>query len=721
MITRLSSETYDRVCSMLLGNGCICTTVGPTGYHASPELLGHDSHATQHFVWAARRADGPRHRLTNFGSLSRTLFVNGKRVPDADWEQELDCSRASAVSRIRHAGVTETSRTAVAMGRNVFMVETELIASAACDVRFDVLYTLGDLAGVTGAPAVHADMVEVPYTTHDDVGTVRICGDASSGGLPLLSVTRHAIRLSYSVRLETGRPVRIRTLVQFSDRRDYGFPVTLGDWDELQREHLAAWRSYYEVSELTTGDASVDGFRELSLYAIRTQLTDWSIGPTLSERYWGGGAFHDEMYPFYALISGGHADLALRMPRFRLLTLRAARERARGRGAVYPWSSTETGAERDPEGLWLTERFHLAQFSAQIWAHWLYERDIEELDALYPVLRGIASYFEQNVIERTADGGFGTRPCVDFDESVGAVRNGPFTVSGASAALRWASEAAEILGHDALAVPRWRSLAGALSGAIVRSSVDEHDAGEVFGIPDGVPLHYSVLGHIFPFMTEPSSERARRTARYIHRVCRSSRGWKPGADDVYTGSNWTWTAGHLAIVHSMLGDADRAWEAVRLGPEGSGPGPTPCEHLDRNGVPQVPWFTTGVGAWLYGLHAAIGWLSDEVTHLWSGFPSGSASGRPPIEVPDPGAISFRGIRGGRGVSLSGEAGAGACPTIEAHARDDVGRWRFSLPRRVAERARVFAATVSENRDRIVYEAELAADQAAVLIEADNNH
>src|SRR5262249_50366474 len=187
-----------------------------------------------------------------------------------------------------------------------------------------------------------------------------------------------------------------------------------------------------------------------------------SAPPTLSKPYWDGGAFHDEMYPFLGLLSSNHAELAERIPYFRLATLPKAIERARARGALYPWSSTEFGDERDPNGLWLTERFHLGQIAVCIWMLWLYERDLNQLEDLYPVLREIARYFELNMLERDWEGRLRTRAWVVFDESVGAVTNGPFPICGAIASLEYAANAAELLELDARRIPHWRSLAAEL-------------------------------------------------------------------------------------------------------------------------------------------------------------------------------------------------------------------------------------------------------------------
>lgn len=687
MTITLTNDTYDGVCSIMLGNGSICTTVGPTGYHALPDATSDVAQRTQHFVWAGRRHEGPRHALRNFGSISRSLSIDGRRTDDTDWTQRLDCQRATCASLVRHAHVSERTTSLACLGDNCVLLETVLESTRPCDVVFDILYVLPERTFGSRLPLLETDCVVARFAETDNAGEVRIVSANRGGFCQAASVTARAVRLRHTGRVVPERPITVRTLIQFSDRLDYSFPVTMLDWDRLLARHEQAWGEFWGRSRMGTGNELVDRARLISLYTIRTQLTDWFIGPTLSEPYWGGGAFHDEMYPFFALISGGHADLASRMPRFRKTTLPAALRRGRGSGALYPWSSTEVGEERDPDGLWLTERFHLAQFSAGIWAQWLYERDLRQLSELYPVLHEIARYYENTVIARDAEGRIGTRPCVDFDESVGAVRNGPFTVSGASAALNWAAQAADLLGIHPRTSAYWRSLADSLRQAIVEHQTESGEL--VFGIPDGVPVHYSVLGHVFPFRTEVRSPRAVRTARMIHDICRSSRGWKPGLSSAFEGSNWQWTSGHLGIVHAMQNNPELAWEAIARGPEGSGPGLIPCEHINARGVPQVPWFTTGVGAWLYALNAAVAWVDEQATHLLAGIPDGISP-------------TFEGVRGSHGVSLNGAFRDGV-PEVTASAPHRVHRWRFSVPTNLLTRVQVFGVEVGAAGSEVIFE------------------
>lgn len=604
-------------------------------------------------------------------------------------------------SHVLYRRVETVSTSFVPMGVNAFCVETHVRPRCSVDGDFRLQIRYEVPREVTIASREECpDGVVIHYRTHDNMGSIRVFSTSLQGHVPArMTAEAHAVTFEYTGRLDREVGWTIRTMVQFSDRTTFQFPVNLCDWDRILRQHSDAWAEFFGRSSMQTGEACVDQCRALGLYTLRCQLTPWSIGPTLSERYWGGGAFHDEMYPFFALISGNHPELAARMPYFRLTTLPQAVARARGQGALYPWSSTEYGEERDPDGLWLTERFHLAQFAAEIWSLWLYERRIDQLEDLYPVLRALARYYELNVLERRPDGP-GTVPCVDFDESVGPVRNGPFTVAGAQATLGWAAMASEIVAPSSSAT-RWRELAHDLSRAVY--SVDLEEAGgEVFGIPGGVPIHYSILGHVFPFRTEVHSERARRSAKFIHRFCRSTAGWKPGYSSVYDGSNWIWTAGHLAVVHAMQGSPRDAWEAVSLGPAGCGPGGVPNEHLDRNGVVRVPWFTTGIGAWIYALHVLAAWVDEEATHLASALP------------PDVDDFTFERLRGACGVLISGAARRGILRQLSVLSPAPV-RWRFSIPNTALAGPFRTGQPVGRIGDRTVFELDLPEGRSVDII------
>jgi hypothetical protein len=671
----LTLSSYDGVVSALTGNGELCTTLSPTGYHIPPQRAEDTAHRTQRFVWAGRRRQGPQHPLIDFGSLWRTLHVDGGDPQTQSWEQEILYETGAVYSVWQHAVIVEETRSFIALENNLFLADTAL-ANADTQphqIAFALHYRFGE-SDVRMQANSEESLVSLAYQIEDHLGDIRLGVQAQGvDGNCQVEIVAEAMGASAFVTasLDPGQRLLITVWLHFSDRLKYEFPMTQAQIEEVCERHERAWMDFWQRSEVVTGDPVVDDFRISSLYTLRCQMTPWSIAPTLSQPYWGGGAFHDEMYPFLGLLSSNHLELAERIPYFRLTTLRRAQERARMRGALYPWSSTEDGEERDPNGLWLTERFHLGQFAVCIHTLWIYEKNLIQLEDLYPVLRETARYFEMNMLEFDTEGKIGTRPCVDFDESVGAVKNGPFTLSAAIFCLRAAAAAAERLHRDSGRAAHWRELADALSSSFVTAA-----GGAMFGIPDGKPLHYSILGPIFPFRLEVGTERARRSAEYIHEVCRSTQGWKPGFSDAFFGSNWIWMAGHLGIVHALNGDSKRAWDAVRHGPASAGPFLSPNEHRDSIGKVVVPWFTTGCGGWLYALHSLFVHVDEQGAVLLPAVPEETPNAR------------FRDLRADWGALVSGEFRDGKLIALTARL-DERNRssqsaripWSYRIPSR----------------------------------------
>ena len=671
----LTPENYDGVTSALIGNGELCTTVGPTGFHTPPEEQTDIAHRTQHFVLAGRRRKGPKHPLLNLGSIYRTVLVDGHVSAAKDWRQFIEYREGNARSIQEHLLVQERGSSGVSWSANTWWATRAIHNTDTADhqVTLRLAYTLGDLR-LNGCEESPPGTVHLAYAAEDLLGNIIFrCACAPAARRTFRSGEKW-IEWEVFQFVQSGESLWAGVDLQFSDRLHFQFPsADLSDEDDVGDD--PAQRRFWSASEVYTGEEIVDRFIVAARHTLRCQATPWSVPPTVSEEYWGAGAFHDEMYPFLGLLSSNHAELAERIPYFRLTTLPQAMQRARGRGALYPWSSTEYGEERDPNGLWLTERFHLGQFAVCIWLLWLYNRDRIQLDDLYPVLREIARYFEMNMLERDEEGRLRTKSCVDFDESVGPVTNGPFTICAAIAGLEYAANAAEELGKDPERIPRWRALAAELRDNLPSEETtgDTGDTGKVFGIPEGKPLHYSILGPIFPFRIEVDSERAKRSAEYIHRVCRSTKGWKPGFSEVFEGSNWMWTAGHLGIVHAMQGNVDLAWEAIKSAPDSAGPFLSPNEHVDKDGVVHVPWFTTGCGGWLYALNCLFVQVDEEGTKLLPSVPKALPNAR------------FRDLRADRGVLVSAKFQNGQLTELSARAPASMP-WSYRIPRSYGEQA-----------------------------------
>lgn len=703
----LTPETYDGIVSALTGNGVLCTTVCPTGYHAPPEEVDDQSQLTQHFVMAGRRRRGAQHPLINFGTLSRSVRI-GKNPPTIqDWKQTLDVDHGVVVSEWKYEGLEETTRSCVLLEDNVFIADTVILNSSEREITFalSVRYAFGE------------DDIQWSYD-REDVGYLFdyaleehqgriIFRSRLSAGVGELEFETEALGATarLTATLSAGESIVLSSWLHFSDRMGFEFPVSVDEIDDAVDRHEAGWAEFWSRSEVITGDETVDTFRKTSLHTLRCQCTPWYIPATLSSVYWGGGAFHDEMYPFFGLLSSNYPELAERMPYFRLTTLPQARQRARGRGALYPWSSTEFGEERDPHGHWLTERFHLGQFAVCIHALFLYERDTSQLDDLYPVLRDLARYFEMNLLERDEDGRLGTRACTDFDESVGRVKNGPFTLNAAIATLEYAVSAANRLARDADRATQWTQLARELRETQAASPLIVTEAGEeIYAIPEGKALHYSILGPVFPFWVDVNGDIGRQSASHIHEVCRTAKGWRPGFSEGFTDHAWIWMAGHLAIVHALQGNADLAWEAVRTGPESAGAFLSPNEHRNRDDRVMVPWFTTGCGGWLYGLNALFVQVDEGGTKLLPAVPG---------DLPN---ALFRNLRAEGGVLVSATFREGRLESLTARAPRPLS-WRFRILTRYADGRRLRGAKVEESdRWLSVGDVELPENEEVSLLE-----
>lgn len=681
----LTPDTYDGVVSALTGNGILCTTVCPTGYHAPPESREDQSHRTQHFVMAGRRRGGPQHPLIDFGTLCRTLHT-GKRSPQPlDWKQTLDVDVGVVISEWQHEGVEETTRSCVLLQDNVFLADSVLKNSGEVEqeITYIVQYEFGEADAEVSANR-YDDGRTFHYRLEDHLGEIvfrsRIV--AGDGNLEFETGERGA-KAQLTATLAPGESIVLSSWLHFSDRMGYEPPVTADEIDVAVERHERGLAEFWSRSEVVTGNELVDAFRKTSLYTLRCQATPWSIPPTLSSEYWGGGAFHDELYPFFGLLSSNYPEMAARIPYFRLATLPQARQRAVGKGALYPWSSTEFGEERDPHGHWLTERFHLGQFAVCIHVLWLYEQDRLQLSDFYPVLRELARYFELNMLERDDDSWLGTRACTDFDESVGQVKNGPFTLCAAMSTL--ACAASPGVRYDDERAADWKSHSEELRSTLKECLAGQLDDGqEIYAIPGGKAVHYSILGPVFPFTVDVDSARARNSAAYIHKVCRSTRGWKPGFSEVFEESNWMWTAGHLGIVHAMQRNADLAWETIRIAPESAGAFLSPNEHRNRDDRVVVPWFTTGCGAWLYALNAMFVQVDEQGTILLPAVPD---------ELTD---TRFRNLRGVGGVLLSGSFEKGRLETLTVRAPRSMS-WEYRLPERYLDGRSAYGAVLEEHR------------------------
>jgi hypothetical protein len=656
----LSSTHENRQVPVLIGNGRLVTFLAPTGYHETGEEGSH----LEEIVLAGRRGPGPSYPLLSLGRIARTLLVDAEESQPVEAEQTLDVHSANVLSRLTHQKALESTRTLVLRHRNTILWDTGVTNTAETEVGV-VLHLRYRVEEQDGVQFTFGEPEEGSATVAYDHG--------SNSGRIYLLVTDAVIHpegdgysLTVSQNLRPGQTLRVRLALTFSDRFEYSEPFR---WDERAAEvdrHETEWQAFWDASELVTNDPSVDAMRLMSLYTIACQATPWSIPPVLCRQPWHGGAFHDELYPILALLGSGHHDIAERAPYFRLACLPRAQLRAAGRGALYPWNSTENGEERDPVGPWYTERHHLGAIAAVAWFYFVYQKDVEVLSDFYPMLKSLAEYVAKEVIARDERGRWITRAFTDFDESAPAVECGPFTLAASAFVLSRAAEAAARLHLDVDRAAQWEMLAREL-----QSNFPVDVASRRYIMPGGVPDHVACLGYIAPFFVDDGSPYARNTSKVLYEKLRTELGFRPGESPVFDGSAWMWTAGHLAMCFATLGEGELAWDTLRHGTKSVAQFDAPCEHLRADGSVAVPWFTTGCGAWLAGLQWMFARTDDNGDHLLDAVPESLSD------------FWFRGLRLSRGVSASARVQAGKLTflSLSSPVRQ---AFSFDIPIRFAE-------------------------------------
>lgn len=638
--------------SPMIGNGQIVTTLGPTGYHNGfcPELEA----ANRTLFWAGRRFKdarsaniriprvppeeliGPTIPLVRFGRFSRTLFLDDVKTGDQQWQQTMVYDRGHVISRLFHGAIEEETESRICLGTNVLVFRTRLsnMSAEPVRVRFELCYEFGDADGqlaagtrlnirrphpedlefgnVEGTRSLVADpsarpphlleSLSVQYEVESHLGEIHI-GRYPNG---VIEDTATGGRFVHELTLTGGEKIELWFWASFSDRLQYTHFPSFARLPHLLRQHDRAWADYWQRSTVTLNDPVLDGIRTSCLYTLRCNASPWTIPPGYLSTTWEGRTFHDEFYPFMALLSSGHVDLAQRIPDYRLATLPHAQMRSGGKGAYYGWEVTETGEESAPYGHWTDEQFRHGQISEQAWRYYLVTGDVTSLERYYPVIRGCAEWMIHDALIRDEQGRLTVRTMADIAEGVMASDNPIFAACATIRCLHNAADAAAILKKDMKPALRWKNLADELFDNL---PFDKNKG--IFRYADDVdiPTEMSHLAMVFPFSFDVAGKQAAKTMHAAWAVYQQQK------DDVTTevvfSYNWIWAVGRLATLCFYQGWGNRGLEVLKKTPLTLRSFLAPNEHYNPKYGAFLPWFTSGAGAWIYGLHAMFVQLYDQ--------------------------------------------------------------------------------------------------------------
>lgn len=362
--------------------------------------------------------------------------------------------------------------------------------------------------------------------------------------------------------------------------------------------HQAAW------DELWKGDIEIEGDPEAQL-AVRSALYhlyascrhDLGLSPSpmgLTARGYAGHVFWDTeiwMYPAMLLMNQG---IARSMLQYRLDRMDGARMRAVSygyKGLMFPWESEWNGQEGTPPK-WLMGplQHHItADVGIAAWNAYLLTRDQDRLRECWPLLKGVAEFWESRV-HRNADGSYSILNVVGADEYAQNVNDNAFTNGAAKVVMQDVVKAAAVLGEQVPAA--WQEIADKLVIPVKDGVTQVYDG---YAGTDTKQADPNLLAYPLGIVTDPARIRA-DLAYYDSRL-------DPD------GPAMTW--GMFTVQYARLGDAGKAETYFRRSYRPNQQPPfrvfTECAGSTN------PYFITGAGALLQSVLYGFGglYLTDE--------------------------------------------------------------------------------------------------------------
>ena len=310
----------------------------------------------------------------------------------------------------------------------------------------------------------------------------------------------------------------------------------------------------------------------------------------LSGLGYNGHAFWDTELWMYPAVLVMHPEIAKSMIDYRFERLEAAKRNAFGKGfkgAMFPWESAASGVEETP--VWALsgpfEHHITACVGIAAWNYYCVTQDKTWLrERGWPLLSATADFWASRV-ERNGPGRYDINNVVAADEWAENVNNNAFTNAAAKANLRYATEAAKLLGIPANA--DWMHVANNIPILKFEDGVTkEHDAykGEKIKQADVNLLAY-------PLHEVSNVNDIRKDLEYYEP--------RVGAGPAMTHAIFT-------ILYSRLGDGEKAFRAFQNGykPNQLPPFGVIAEVAGGNN----PYFATGAGGLVQAVLNGFGGL-----------------------------------------------------------------------------------------------------------------
>ena len=365
--------------------------------------------------------------------------------------------------------------------------------------------------------------------------------------------------------------------------------------DRLLMRHKQAWSDLWQSNVTIENNKDITRdirFALYHLYSFARAGTGYSLSPMgLSGLGYNGHVFWDTELWMYPPLLMTQPDIAESLLEYRYDRLEAAKQNAFAhgyKGAMFPWESAGDGSEDTP--VWaLTGPFEHHITGCIGWACWKYYQVTQDKRWLqekgYPMLREIANYWASRV-ERNGKGRYDINNVVAADEWAENVDNNAFTNAVAILSLRYATQAAKILGQEA--DPDWMHVATNIPILEFKGGITREHA-----TYDGEEIKQADVNLLaYPLKLYEDKEQIERDLDY-YEPRMSPTGPAMGA-------------GILSILYNRLGQYDKAGDVFAY-------------SYKRNEVPPFgviseaaggsnPYFATGAGAMLQAVLSGFGGL-----------------------------------------------------------------------------------------------------------------
>ncbi len=425
--------------------------------------------------------------LKSFNLLNMYIEIDGRRLSNSDvsnLQQVLDMKGASFTTSFNYKDIATISYTYYALRQLPYSVLMDITITAKKD------FNLGSASQMEAPDALkdvqnYYNEIDRPHTTislltstaKSPTGKLLMCASnafiftEAHGSEPrviheMWDNNMHLMK--FAKKIKTGETYRYSIVGSSITSAHHDDPLNeaerltifakLQGRDRLIEMHNNAWAALWKSDIIIDGDAqSQQDVHSMlyHLYSFVREGTSNSPSPMgLSGLGYNGHVFWDtELWMFPAILQL-HPEIAKSMVEYRYQRLEAAKRNAFGKGykgAMYPWESAETGVEETP--VWALsgpfEHHITADVAMAAWNYYAVTQDKNWLrEKGWPILKATADFWVSRV-ERNGPNQYDIKNVVAADEWAENVDNNAFTNAAAKANLKYATEAAKILGVTA--------------------------------------------------------------------------------------------------------------------------------------------------------------------------------------------------------------------------------------------------------------------------------